>query len=119
MSDNQGSSLNAAYDTASGYVQQGIAAVTGTTGNQVSHYVPPPATSDPRLTVLRIHGTVALTVTFCIRLGIYLLVQRRKRLRNNPRDVYKFEMVGTEDDDEVRRELNGYISKSKLKSNRP
>ena len=47
MSDNQGSSLKAAYDTASGYVQQGIDAVTGTTGNQVSHYVLPPATSDP------------------------------------------------------------------------
>jgi hypothetical protein len=42
MPDNQGSSLNAAYDTASGYGQKGIAAVTGTIGNQVGHSVLPP-----------------------------------------------------------------------------
>jgi hypothetical protein len=91
--------------------------VIGTTSNQVGRYILPPATSDLQLTALRLYATVGLTVPFCIRLGIYLV--RRKRLRSNPRDVYEFEMVGTEDDDEIRPELNGYISKSKLKSNWP
>ncbi|PGH20707.1 hypothetical protein AJ80_03467 [Polytolypa hystricis UAMH7299] len=40
-----------------------------------------------------IYGSLALILVFCAALGIYFLVQRRKRLRNNPRDDYEFEMV--------------------------
>ena len=57
-------------------------------------------------TQIWIYGAAGLIVAFCVGLGIYSIVQRRKRLRNNPRDKYEFEMVGTEDDDEARRGLN-------------
>ena len=57
-------------------------------------------------TQIWIYGAAGLIVAFCLGLGIYSIVQRRKRLRNNPRDKYEFEMVGTEDDDEARRGLN-------------
>ncbi|OJD19646.1 hypothetical protein AJ78_00378 [Emergomyces pasteurianus Ep9510] len=46
-----------------------------------------------------IYGSLALILVFCSALGIYFLVQRRKRIRNNPRDDYEFEMI--EDSDEV------------------
>ena len=59
-------------------------------------------------TQIWIYGSVGLIVSFCLGLGVYFLVQRRKRLRN-VRDGYEFEMVGTDDDDDARRGLNGYI----------
>lgn len=51
-------------------------------------------------TQIWIYGSIGLIIVFCGGLGVYFLVQRRKRLRNNPRDVYEFEMVGDTDDDE-------------------
>ena len=51
-------------------------------------------------TQIWIYGSIGLIVVFCIGLGAYFLVQRRKRLRNNPRDAYEFEMVGDADEDE-------------------
>jgi kexin len=51
-------------------------------------------------TQIWIYGSIGLIVVFCIGLGAYFLVQRRKRLRNNPRDTYEFEMVGDVDEDE-------------------
>jgi kexin len=53
-------------------------------------------------TQIWIYGSIGLIVVFCIGLGAYFLVQRRKRLRNNPRDAYEFEMVADADDDEQR-----------------
>lgn len=49
-----------------------------------------------------IYGSLALIIIFCAGLGIYFFIQRRKRLRNNPRDAYEFEMVGDGDEDEQR-----------------
>ncbi|KAK2808118.1 hypothetical protein FQN50_005036 [Emmonsiellopsis sp. PD_5] len=40
-----------------------------------------------------IYGSLALILVFCAALAIYFLVQRRKRIRNNPRDDYEFEMI--------------------------
>ncbi|KIX01678.1 uncharacterized protein Z518_09404 [Rhinocladiella mackenziei CBS 650.93] len=51
-------------------------------------------------TQIWIYGSIGLIIVFCAGLGIYFLAQRRKRLRNNPRDAYEFEMVGNADDDE-------------------
>jgi kexin len=51
-------------------------------------------------TQIWIYGSLGLIVVFCAGLGSYFLVQRRRRLRNNPRDAYEFEMVGDVDDDE-------------------
>ncbi|KAI1959667.1 pheromone processing endoprotease [Ophidiomyces ophidiicola] len=65
-------------------------------------------------TQIWIYGSVALIFTFCVALGIYFLVQYRKRLRNNPRDDYEFEMV-VEDDEEV--PLSGAVAAAAGKKN--
>lgn len=51
-------------------------------------------------TQIWIYGSLGLIIVFCIGLGAYFLIQRRKRLRNNPRDAYEFEMIGEADEDE-------------------
>ncbi|KAL2005632.1 hypothetical protein VTN00DRAFT_10125 [Thermoascus crustaceus] len=51
-----------------------------------------------------IYASLALIIIFCIGLGVYFFVQRRKRLRNNPHDGYEFEMI---DDEEDGQALNG------------
>ena len=53
-------------------------------------------------TQIWIYGSIVLIVVFCVGLGAYFLIQRRKRLRNDPRDAYEFEMVGDADEDEQR-----------------
>ena len=45
-----------------------------------------------------IYGSIALILIFCSGLGVYFFLQRRKRLRNDPRDDYEFELVGEDDD---------------------
>ena len=50
-----------------------------------------------------IYGAVGLIILFCIGIGIYLYVVRRRRLRNDPRNNYEFELL----DDEEREALNG------------
>ncbi|KAK0731183.1 peptidase S8/S53 domain-containing protein [Lasiosphaeris hirsuta] len=44
-----------------------------------------------------IYGSLALIVVFCSGLGVYLWMARRKRLRNNPRDDYEFELLDEEE----------------------
>lgn len=51
-------------------------------------------------TQIWIYGSLGLIIVFCAGLGAYFFVQRRKRLRSNPRDAYEFEMVGGEDAEE-------------------
>jgi kexin len=55
-------------------------------------------------TQIWIYGSIGLIIVFCSGLGVYFLIQRRKRL-NSSRDGYEFEMVNTDDDDEARRGL--------------
>ena len=55
-------------------------------------------------TQIWIYSSIGLIVAFCVGLGIYFLV-RRKRTQNNARDGYEFEMVGTDEDDDARRGL--------------
>ncbi|KUJ24390.1 uncharacterized protein LY89DRAFT_572892 [Mollisia scopiformis] len=40
-----------------------------------------------------IYGAAALILIFCSALGIYLYMARRKRLRNNPRDEWEFDLL--------------------------
>ena len=40
-----------------------------------------------------IYGSLVLIVLFCAGLGVYLFLARRKRLRNNPRNDYEFELL--------------------------
>lgn len=50
-------------------------------------------------TQIWIYASISLILIFCIGLGVYFQVQRRKRLRNNPHDDYEFEIIDDEDDD--------------------
>ena len=65
------------------------------------HYFPTLGVS--KKTQVWIYGAFAIIVLFCVGLGAYLFVQRRRRNRIN-RDEYEFEMV---DDDETTTGLNG------------
>lgn len=58
-------------------------------------------------TQIWIYGSIGLIVVFCIGLGAFFLIQRRKRKRNDPRDDYEFEMVQGEDIDEAKQGLTG------------
>ncbi|KAH7313668.1 subtilisin like protease [Stachybotrys elegans] len=40
-----------------------------------------------------IYGAIGLISAFCIGLGIYFYIARRRRLRNNPRNDYEFELL--------------------------
>jgi kexin len=44
-----------------------------------------------------IYGAIALIVIFCCGLGVYFYLARRKRLRNNPRDNYEFDIITDEE----------------------
>lgn len=46
-----------------------------------------------------IYAAIGSIIVFCIALGVYFHVQRQKRLRNDPRDDYDFEMI--EDDEDL------------------
>ncbi|PKX92495.1 kexin kexB [Aspergillus novofumigatus IBT 16806] len=48
-------------------------------------------------TQIWIYAAIGSIIVFCIGLGIYFQVQRRKRILNNPRDDYDFEMIEDED----------------------
>jgi len=63
-------------------------------------------------TQIWIYGALVLIILFCAGLGAYFFIQRRKRLRNNPRDDYEFEVLDTEDNN---RGLNGTTSGKKAK----
>jgi kexin len=43
------------------------------------------------------YGALGLIIVFCSGLGIYLWLARRRRLRNNPRDDYEFELLDEEE----------------------
>ncbi|KAK1834857.1 putative KEX1 protease precursor [Podospora conica] len=44
-----------------------------------------------------IYGALALIVAFCSGLAVYLWMARRRRLRNNPRESYEFELLDEEE----------------------
>lgn len=44
-----------------------------------------------------IYGAVGLIVVFCIGLGVYLFVARRRQRRNDPRNTYEFELLDEEE----------------------
>ena len=55
-------------------------------------------------TQIWIYGSVAIIVLFCIGIGTYLFIARRRRIRNNVRDDYEFEVL---DDQDVEDDGNG------------
>jgi len=48
-------------------------------------------------TQIWIYGAIGLIVVFCSGLGVYLYMARRRRLRNNSRDSYEFDLVAEEE----------------------
>ncbi|KAG9246517.1 peptidase S8/S53 domain-containing protein [Calycina marina] len=50
-------------------------------------------------TQIWIYGAAGLIFAFCASLGIYLFMARRKRLRNNPRDEWEFDLIEGEEAD--------------------
>ncbi|KAG7293431.1 hypothetical protein NEMBOFW57_003481 [Staphylotrichum longicolle] len=44
-----------------------------------------------------IYGSLVLIVLFCSGLGVYFYLARRRRLRNNPRNDYEFELLDDEE----------------------
>ncbi|KAH6651195.1 peptidase S8/S53 domain-containing protein [Chaetomium tenue] len=44
-----------------------------------------------------IYGSLVLIVVFCAGLGVYFYLARRRRLRNNPRNDYEFELLDDEE----------------------
>ncbi|KAF2674617.1 kexin precursor [Microthyrium microscopicum] len=49
-------------------------------------------------TQIWIYGALALILIFVASLGAYFFVQRRRRLRNNPRDNYEFAMLDDQEE---------------------
>ena len=48
-------------------------------------------------TQIWIYGSIGLIVVFCSGLGVYFYMARRKRLRNNVRDNYEFDIITDEE----------------------
>lgn len=63
-----------------------------------------------------IYGSVALIVIFCSGLGVYLWMARRKRLRNNPRGEYEFELLDEEEAEGLASGEKGAIGKKGRKT---
>jgi kexin len=63
-------------------------------------------------TQIWIYGALVLIIVFCSGLGVYFYVQRKKRLRNDPRDDYEFEVLDTEEDNAG---MNGHTDGRKPK----
>ena len=76
-------------------------AETTSASSWLPHYFPTFGVS--KKTQIWIYGAVAIIVLFCIGLGAYFLIQRRRKNRIN-REDYEFEMV---DDDDANGGLNG------------
>ena len=62
-------------------------------------------------TQIWIYGAAALILIFCTGLGIYLYLARRKRLRNNPRDEWEFDLL--EEDEAEGLNGHGRVSSAK------
>lgn len=75
-------------------------AAPNSTDNLLPHYFPTFGVS--KRTQVWIYGALAIIILFCAGLGIYFVLQRRKRLRNNL-DEYEFDAL---DDDDARAGVN-------------
>jgi len=61
-------------------------------------------------TQIWIYGAAALILIFCFGLGIYLWMARRKRIRNNPRDEWEFDLL---EEDEAEGLNGGRVNNAK------
>ncbi|TVY41348.1 Kexin [Lachnellula occidentalis] len=85
--------------------EESTATGTGTPSAKTSSWLPsffPTFGVGPK-TQIWIYGAAALIIIFCCGLGVYMYMARRKRLLNNPRDEWEFDLL-EEDEADV---LNG------------
>lgn len=70
-----------------------------TTSDKASSWLPSffPTFGVSAKTQVWIYGSIGLIVVFCSGLGVYFYMARRKRLRNNPRDNYEFDIIADEE----------------------
>lgn len=75
-------------------------APAATTTTSSSTFLPSffPTFGASKRTQIWIYASIGLIILFCIGLGVYFQIQRRRRIRNNPRDDYEFEMIEDEDE---------------------
>ena len=73
---------------------------TGTPGSTSDHLLPSyfPTFGVSKRTQIWIYGAASVIILFCVALGIFFCVQRRRRARTNRAD-YEFEMLGDQDTD--------------------
>ncbi|CAK7229502.1 pheromone processing endoprotease [Sporothrix curviconia] len=104
-----------ATTSATSSTSQGASPAKPTSGSDTEHETAPSATSShtswlPAFMAnmstkkqIWIYGALGAIVAFCLGLGVYLYLARRKRLRNDSRDNYEFELL----DEEEGEALNG------------
>ncbi|OJJ49296.1 hypothetical protein ASPZODRAFT_1445842 [Penicilliopsis zonata CBS 506.65] len=95
------------------------AVTTGTSNStdttSFEHFLPSflPTFGASKRTQAWIYASLVLIIVFCLGLGVYFQIQRRKRIRNNPQDDYEFEMIQDEDDLQALTELyNAFAGES-------
>jgi kexin len=81
------------------------AATTPETSATASPTVPPSGTDKfppfggSKTVTMWVIGAASLIAVFCIGLGIYFCIARKRQLRNNPRNSYEFELLDDEEGD--------------------
>jgi kexin len=70
------------------------------TSSQSSHWVSwLPSFGASKKAQIWIYGAIGLIAAFCSGLGIYFFIARRRRLRNDSRNTYEFELIDEEEGD--------------------
>lgn len=62
-------------------------------------------------TQIWIYGSIALILLFCVSLSVYLFLARRKRLRNNLREDYEFDLIDEDEAEGLTRGGNAQAGK--------
>lgn len=84
-------------ETAGGDTPTGTASAQETSSTSSSWISWLPSFGASKTAQIWIYGAVGLIVVFCMGLGVYLFVARRRRLRNDTRSNYEFEMLDEEE----------------------
>lgn len=73
---------------------------TPTPSSSTENFLPSPFPTFgvSKKTQIWIYGAIAIIIIFCASLAIYMIIARRKRLRNKSRDNYEFQIVNDQED---------------------
>ncbi|KAK5992417.1 Protease KEX1 [Cladobotryum mycophilum] len=70
-----------------------------------------PTFGAPKKAKVWIYGAIGLIGAFCCGLGIYFWIARRRRLRNDPRNNYEFELIDEEEGEGLNNAEKGAAAK--------